>query len=118
MTNQPLGSADLLGQILNALSNTVDARAAEGDDNASYTAKLLAKGPKKTAKKLGEEAVELAIALTSESDENVASETADVLYHLLVALRSRGVALDEVARVLADRQGMSGLVEKANRTDS
>ena len=46
----------------------------------------------------------------------MAAETADLLYHLLVALRSRGVSLEEVANVLAERQGISGITEKANRT--
>ena len=75
----------------------------------------LKKGPNKTAKKMGEEAVELAIALTSQSDDEVIAETADVIYHLLVALRSRGISLDQIAEELAKREGISGLVEKASR---
>ncbi|MAK59703.1 MAG: phosphoribosyl-ATP diphosphatase [Ponticaulis sp.] len=107
--------AERVAQALNALASTIDARAAEGDASSSYTAKLLAKGPHKTAKKLGEEAVELAIALTSEEDTAVTAEAADVLFHLLVALKSRNVSLDAVAEELISRQGLSGLVEKANR---
>lgn len=112
-----LGNADKLGVILNALAETVDMRAEAGDETGSYTAKLLSKGPSRTAKKLGEEAVELAIALVGQSDEEVVGETADVLFHLMVALRSRNISLDQIAETLADRQGISGLVEKASRTE-
>ena len=62
------------------------------------------------------EGVEAALAIASQSDVEVAKEAGDVLYHLLVALRSRGVPLDAVAKVLADRQGASGIAEKASRT--
>ena len=68
-----------------------------------------------TAKKLGVEGVEAALAVASQSDAEVAKEAGDVLYHLLVALRSRGVPLDAVAKVLADRQGTSGIAERASR---
>lgn len=115
MTNTPLGSNTALAEILAALAETIDARAAEGDASSSYTAKLLSQGPAKTAKKLGEEAVELAIALTSEGDDEVAGETADLIFHLFVALRSRGISLDQIAETLKARQGLSGLAEKASR---
>lgn len=110
-----LGSSDQLALVLKALAATIDSRAASGDVESSYTAKLLAKGPQRTAKKLGEEAVELAIALTAQSDDEIAGETADLIFHLLVALRSRGISLDQVAGILADREGISGLDEKASR---
>ena len=58
---------------------------------------------------------ELATAIESESDARVASEAADVLYHALVALRARGVSLDDVAAALEARQGTTGLDEKAGR---
>lgn len=111
-------SAELVSEALNALVSTINARAEEADSANSYTAKLLAKGPSKTAKKLGEEAVELAIALTSEDDKAVVTESADLLFHFLVALKSRNISLDQVAEELISRQGLSGLVEKANRSDS
>lgn len=114
MTHDPLGPAAYISEILAALAKTIDARAGD-DPSASWTAKLLAGGPALTAKKLGEEGVEAALAVASQSDGEVAKEAADVLYHLLVALRSRGVTLDQVAKVLADRQGQSGLAEKASR---
>jgi len=114
MANDTLGPAAYLGEVLNELAKTIDARAGD-DPSASWTAKLLMGGPALTAKKLGEEGVEAAIAVASQGDAEVAKEAADVLYHLLVALRSRGVPLDAVAKVLADRQGVSGLAEKAAR---
>jgi phosphoribosyl-ATP pyrophosphohydrolase len=114
MKHEPLGPAAYLGEILGQLAKTVDARAGE-DPETSWTAKLLAGGPVLAAKKLGEEGVEAALAVASQSDDEVAKEAADVLYHLLVALRSRGVTLDRVAKVLADRQGTSGIAEKASR---
>lgn len=110
-----LGSSGRLLQVLQSVAKIIDDRALSADEDSSYTARLLAKGPQRTAKKLGEETVELVIALTSQSDEEVLSETADVLYHLLVALRSRGVSLDQIAQMLAERQGISGLAEKAAR---
>jgi len=110
-----LGSEENFAAVLKHLAETIDNRADAGDSEASYTAKLLKKGPNKTAKKMGEEAVELAIALTSQSDDEVIAETADVIYHLLVALRSRGISLDQIAEELAKREGISGLVEKASR---
>ena len=111
----PLGPTGDLNTVLAELAATIDARAG-GDPSQSYTAKLLAAGPLKCAKKLGEEATELALALAAEGDDAVASETADLLYHLLVALRARGVPLDAVAAALEARQGQSGLEEKANRS--
>ena len=115
MSETPLGYADFFGKVLAEVASTIDSRAEELDTSTSYTAKLLSKGPERTAKKMGEEAVELAIALVGQDKEEVAGETADLLFHLLVALRSRGVSLEEVANVLAERQGISGLVEKASR---
>jgi phosphoribosyl-ATP pyrophosphohydrolase len=115
MTHDPLGSADALSAALARLASTIDARAG-ADPATSWTAKLLFGGPSLCARKLGEEGVEAALAVASESDEKVAAEAADVLFHLLVAMRSRGVALDQVAGVLAAREGQSGLAEKAQRT--
>lgn len=114
MSNAPLGEASQIAAALRELAAKIDARAG-ADASHSYTAQLLAKGPAACAKKLGEEGVELALAVSSQSEAEVAAEAGDVLYHLLVALRVRGVSLDEVAAVLAKRQGQSGLAEKATR---
>lgn len=96
------------------LASIVDARAASGGE-ASYTRKLLDKGPEHCAKKLGEEAVETVIAAIGEDRDHLIAESADLLFHLLVLLKSRDVKLAEVEAVLAQRTGMSGLEEKAAR---
>src|SRR3954463_8887813 len=96
------------------LAATIDARAAAGGD-ASYTRKLLDKGPEHCAKKLGEEAVETVIAAIGNDRDHLIAESADLLIHLLVLLKSRGVGLGEVEAALARRTGMSGLDEKAAR---
>ncbi len=81
----------------------------------SYTRSLLDGGTPKVAAKITEEARELVDALHGETDARVASEAADVLYHLLVALRLRGVALRDVVGELIRRSAQSGLSEKAAR---
>jgi phosphoribosyl-ATP pyrophosphohydrolase len=88
-------------------------RAAKGD--ASYTRQLLDGGTIKCAKKFGEEAVEVVIAATGQTSAELTSEAADVLYHLLVLLESRDVALADVLAKLKGRMGTSGLAEKAAR---
>lgn len=96
------------------LETRIGERAAAGAEQ-SYTRKLLDKGAAHCAKKLGEEAIELAIAAVAEDRDRVVSESADLLYHLLVLLRSRGIALTEVETALAARTSLSGLEEKAAR---
>src|ERR1700749_1775199 len=96
------------------LAATLDARAASGGE-ASYTKKLLDKGAEHCAKKFGEEAVETVIATIENNREHLIAETADVLFHLLVLLKSRGISLEEVESELARRTNMSGLEEKAAR---
>ncbi|UWQ40281.1 phosphoribosyl-ATP diphosphatase [Leisingera aquaemixtae] len=85
------------------------------DQDTSWTAKLLAKGPEKCAEKFGEEAIEAIIEAVKDDKAGLASEGADVLYHFLVMLAARDVALDDVLQVLAERQGLSGIAEKAGR---
>ena len=91
---------------------------ASASAETSYTRKLLDKGIGHCAKKMGEEAVETVIAAISEDRERFVSETADLLYHLLVVLEARGVTLAEVEAALATRLGRSGLEEKASRKSS
>ena len=86
------------------------------DPDSSWTAKLLSKGPEKCAEKFGEEAIEAIIAAAKNDRENLTYEAADVLYHLLVMLAARDVALDDVLTELARRQGLSGIEEKASRS--
>jgi phosphoribosyl-ATP pyrophosphohydrolase len=96
------------------LAATIDARAVSGGE-ASYTRKLLEKGPEHCAKKLGEEAVETVIAAVEDDRDHLIAESADLLFHLLVLLKSRGVKLEEVEAALAQRTAVSGLEEKASR---
>ncbi len=99
---------------LEDLAKIVASRASESADK-SYTRKLLDAGVEKCAKKLGEEATETVIAATAGAKEQVVAESADLLYHLLVVLKSRGVDLSEVYAELEKRTAQSGLEEKASR---
>lgn len=85
------------------------------DPESSWTAKLLSMGPEKCAEKFGEEAVEAIIEAVKNDKAALTSEAADVLYHLMVMLAARDVALDDVLTVLEKRQGTSGIAEKASR---
>ncbi|CUJ86195.1 Phosphoribosyl-ATP pyrophosphatase [Ruegeria denitrificans] len=100
--------------ILHDLATTIEARKS-ADPESSWTAKLLAKGPEKCAEKFGEEAVEAIIEAVKDNKVGLTTEAADVLYHLLVMLASRDVALDDVLAELERRQGTSGIAEKAGR---
>jgi len=90
------------GHLLSRLARTIAQRAAQRP-TGSYTAELLAQGVGKASQKVGEEAVEVVVAANSEDDERLASEAADLLYHLLVLLQARGVPLDAVLRELESR---------------
>jgi phosphoribosyl-ATP pyrophosphohydrolase len=81
----------------------------------SYTAKLLAAGPGRAAKKLGEEAVEAVIAAVEGDRAALTLEAADVLYHLLVVLKGAGVPIEDVMAELQRRTATTGLAEKAAR---
>jgi phosphoribosyl-ATP pyrophosphohydrolase/phosphoribosyl-AMP cyclohydrolase len=97
------GAADAPGVGgLARLEATIAARAA-ADPAQSWTARLLAEGPKRVAQKVGEEGVETALAGAAGPDEELASEAADLVYHLLVLLHARGMALSDVLDVLAQR---------------
>ena len=86
-----------------------------GDTSQSYTAKLLAAGVEKCAKKFGEEATETVIAAIQKDKAELAKESADVLYHLLVLWAASGITPDDVYAVHKSREGQSGLEEKASR---
>jgi phosphoribosyl-ATP pyrophosphohydrolase len=96
------------------LVSIIEARAASGGE-ASYTRKLLDKGTEHCAKKFGEEAVETVIAAVENDRDHLIAESADLLFHLLVLLKSRGIALADVEEALERRTAMSGLEEKAAR---
>ncbi len=99
---------------LDELARIIARRAGE-DPKDSYTASLLSRGVPHAAKKLGEEAVETAIAAVSGDREAVTAETADLLYHLVVLLAAAKVPLEDVYAELARRTVQSGHAEKAAR---
>jgi len=86
--------------------------------DVSYTRKLLDRGVAQCAKKMGEEAVELALAAVTEDRDRLVEEAADLIYHLLVVLKARDIKLAEVEAVLGARASQSGLAEKAMRKGS
>ena len=99
---------------LERLAATIEARKG-ADPKTSWTAKLLAKGPEKAAEKFGEEAVEAIIEAVKGDRARLTEEAADVLFHLLVMLAARDVALADVLAALERREGKSGIAEKAGR---
>jgi len=103
-----------MSNALDKLFATIAARKGS-DPSQSYTAKLLAQGVEKCAKKFGEEATEAVIAAVQKDKTELAKESADVLYHLLVLWAASGITPEEVYTVLQSREGQSGLEEKAAR---
>ena len=101
---------------LEELETIVASRATASPDD-SWTARLLAKGPEKAAEKFGEEAIEALIEAVRGDRARLTSEAADVLFHLLVMLRARDVPLADVMAELDRRQSLSGLQEKASRSE-
>ena len=99
--------------VVERLSGVIAAR--KGADPAgSWTARLLA-DPALAAKKVGEEALETALAAAQKDPDAIAAESADLIYHWLVLLEGAGVPLDAVAAKLEEREGRSGIEEKASR---
>ena len=94
-----------IGQ-LGALERTIAERATASPEE-SWTAKLIARGPKRIAQKVGEEGVETALAGAAGDKEELCNEAADLLYHLGVLLRARGASFDDVMQVLAQREKKS-----------
>ena len=101
---------------LQRLEKTIAARRAASPET-SYVAKLNAKGVPKIAQKVGEEATETVIAALSGSSEELVSESADLLFHLMVLLGAKDVPLQAVLDELDRREGLSGLDEKASRSE-
>ena len=100
--------------VLQRLAALIHSRRGESATK-SYTRELLDGGTERCAKKLGEEATETIIAALGADSIALKREAADLLYHLLVLLESREVALGDVLRELEQRMGTSGLTEKAGR---
>ncbi|ACE89046.1 phosphoribosyl-ATP pyrophosphatase [Rhizobium phaseoli] len=99
------------------LERIVDERS-KASPEQSWTAKLVAGGQPKAAKKLGEEAIEAVMAAATGDRDNLTYEAADVLYHLLVVLKIAEIPLENVMAELERRTAQSGLKEKANRQSS
>ena len=101
---------------LTRLEATIAQRRLASPDE-SYVAKLHAKGLPKIAQKLGEEATEAVIAALAGDEAELVGEAADLLFHLLVLLGAKGVTLEQVLNELDRREGVSGLAEKAARSE-
>ena len=95
--------ADPGGHLLTRLATTIAARAVERPAG-SYTVKLLDRGTPKVSQKVGEEAIEVIVAANAEDGARLASESADLLYHLLVLLQARGIGFDDVLQALEARE--------------
>jgi len=99
---------------LDTLEATIRARRG-ADPATSYTAKLFAKGRSKIAQKVGEEAVETVIAALTEDRAALIGEATDLVFHLLVLLAECDVSLDDIRAEIRQREGVSGIDEKAAR---
>ena len=99
---------------LEQLENLI-AQRSSAPSGESWTTQLLEKGPEKCAEKFGEEAIELIIEAVKNDSNGLINEAADVMYHLLVLLKSRGISLSHVMAELERRTARSGLTEKAAR---
>ena len=106
-----------MNDVLANLAAIIKARRTAQAD-ASYTRQLLDAGSERCARKFGEEAIETVIAGVSQSKDELSSEAADVLYHLLVLLESRDIELADVLAKLEQRTAKSGIAEKASRSKS
>lgn len=105
-----------MSDILNRLADMLESRKI-ADADSSYVAKLYAKGMDSILKKVGEEATETVIAAKGGNREEIIYETADLWFHTLVMLAKADIKPQEVLDELARREGLSGIVEKANRTE-
>src|SRR5258708_39066302 len=99
--DEPITKGERLA-FLSTLEGVIEQRIAESPQG-SYTARLFAEGPKRIAQKVGEEGIEVALAAAVETDDKVVSESADLIFHLLVLLRSRGLSFQSVVAELQSR---------------
>ncbi len=105
-----------VAQTLMQLADIVESRK-QADPSASYVAKLFSKGPDAFLKKIGEEATEVVIAAKDVNRKDIIYETADLWFHTLVMLAHYGLRPEQVLAELQRREGLSGLQEKASRTE-
>ncbi|MGB0695679.1 MAG: phosphoribosyl-ATP diphosphatase [Rhodospirillaceae bacterium] len=113
MTSPNRPSAEVLDQLFAVIESRKGA-----DPATSYTAKLFDRGRGKIVQKMGEESFECAVAALSEGPDALTAESADLLYHLLVLWADAGLAPEAVWQELAGRFGISGIVEKASRSQN
>jgi phosphoribosyl-ATP pyrophosphohydrolase/phosphoribosyl-AMP cyclohydrolase len=111
----PPGPDPTLEEVFAVILERQAGRGMTNAEGGSYVRRLLDRGAPKINEKITEEAAELAQAIAGESDERVAAEAADLVFHAMVGLAHRGLHLHDVARVLAARFGRSGIDEKAAR---
>ncbi|UYH52228.1 phosphoribosyl-ATP diphosphatase [Candidatus Kirkpatrickella diaphorinae] len=107
---------NITAAVLDRLHETVLSRRGT-DPSLSHSARLLSRGRKKIAQKFGEEAVECLIEAVAGSANELVSESADVLYHLIVLWVDAGIAPQEIWQELQRREAMSGIAEKASRVE-
>jgi phosphoribosyl-ATP pyrophosphohydrolase len=105
-----------MNDILNRLSDLLEARKT-ADPQSSYVAKLYAKGIDGILKKVGEEATEMVLAAKGGEKSQIIYETADLWFHTLVMLAHANIKPQEILDELARREGLSGIDEKASRSD-
>ena len=103
--------------VLTRVAHTIESRLVKngGDPSTSYVAKLSSKSPDAALKKIGEEATELVMAVKDGQADRIVAETADLWFHCLVVLAEHGLRPEQVLAELAQREGLSGLDEKASR---
>jgi phosphoribosyl-ATP pyrophosphohydrolase len=106
----------MANDLFDTLEATIRARRT-ADPETSYVARLTAKGRAKIAQKLGEEATETVIAAMQDDKAALTSEAADLMFHLLILLTDAGLSLNDIRVELARREGVSGITEKAARTE-
>jgi len=104
-----------MSDILDRLSELLEQRKS-ADPQSSYVAKLYAKGMDSILKKVGEEATETIIAAKDGNKEAIIYETADLWFHTMVMLAQAGLKPQDILDELARREGLSGIIEKENRT--
>jgi len=100
--------------ILHRLNQTIETRKA-ADPAHSYVARMMSKGRLKIAQKVGEEAVELSLAAVAEEKPEIVSESADLLFHLLLLWKEAGISLEDIGAELERRENKSGIEEKKSR---
>jgi len=109
-----MNDEDTTRRFIDSLFQTIKERRG-ADPETSYTAKLYEGGVEEIARKIGEEATEVIVAALRETPAHVVTESADLLYHLMVLWAEQNISLDDVFEELENRAGTSGIEEKESR---